>query len=364
MTDQTVIEEDEAEEAKVVGEPMEETSERTQNAWEMVPVKNGIAPATLADAIEFARSMAKAKASLPDHLQGNVGDCLAVIDIAQRSGLSAYMLAAMTYVEPKSKRLSFMSQAYHAMAQPFLKGDFEVRYEGEGDERVCIVKARLKHDPHVWREHRSPPLKMVRPARNEHGTVKGSPLWTRKPDVQLFYDTSRDWVRIYAPRATLGIYTPEELDEAGIDNARDVTATVTETTISQRLSGPNGDGHKAGHVETELDNVAARSSTPVVKVAKKAKPKAARKPPKTAAIEESAPANDSVVDAPAHVSGPPAAPTTAAEYVAYAEAWIAKIGSAEDAWARWDGERDDRERLKVQVKASAALQKAIEARFA
>ena len=84
--------------------------------------------------------------------------------------------------------------------------------------------------------------------------VRGSQLWNCKPDVQLFYDTSRDWVRMYCPRAVLGIYSPEELEEYGPDRARDVTP------LSERLAAPDrpqtGEGFRRGeHLAEELARI-------------------------------------------------------------------------------------------------------------
>ncbi|KRR17811.1 hypothetical protein CQ14_37605 [Bradyrhizobium lablabi] len=44
----------------------------------------------------------------------------------------------------------------------------------------------------------------LRPKRNDCGRIKGSPLWDIKPDLQLFYNTSRNWARMYAPDVISG----------------------------------------------------------------------------------------------------------------------------------------------------------------
>jgi hypothetical protein len=105
----------------------------------------------------------------------------------------------------------------------------------------------------------------VRPARNDKGIVKGSPLWDKKPDVQLFYDTSRDWTRLFAPTATLGIYSPEEMIETpvGPDTARNVTS------LTDRITGApkTGEGFADGHADRELSQIAASGGTIIDHVA-------------------------------------------------------------------------------------------------
>lgn len=260
MTDETVIDrDDEIIEEKVADTP-DDPKDILRQAREMIPVgRTGVAPINFAQQVDFARDMAKARVSIPQHLKGSVGDCLAVVDIATRAGLSPYMVANKTYVQ--AGRLSFESQLYHAFAQAsgLLKGDLNVEYENTGDDLVCIVTGYLRADPFTPRTHRSEPLIKAHPGhvqKDGKTFVKGSPLWDRKPKVQLFYDTSRDWVRIYCPRATLGIFTPDEIEEYGPEFARDVSAAG----LHDRLTGSErgAEGHQDGHAERELDQIAGR----------------------------------------------------------------------------------------------------------
>ena len=266
---------------------------------EMVPVgPAGVQLTNLAQQVDFAQTMAKAIAALPEHLRGKVGDCLAIVDISSRAGLSPYMVASKTYVQ--NNRLCFESQLFHAFAQAsgLLKGDLDVTYEGVSGDRVCIITGLLRSDPSRPRVHRSPPLRDLHPGYSlkrtveEGGTAKktltyaegqklkeegkigtdqtlfskGSPLWDRKPDVQMFYDTSRDWVRMFAPRATLGIYTPDEVDEYGPEFARDVTPATSGLHERLRAGGVSRDeGHKEGQAAAEIEkakNGGAQNATP------------------------------------------------------------------------------------------------------
>lgn len=286
----------------------------------LIPVtQTGVTPQDFAQQVDYAKAMAKARAALPDHLRDNVGDCLAIIDISNRVGLSPYMVANKTYVQ--NNRLCFESQLFHAFAQSsgLLKGDLDVEYEGEGDEKVCIVTGHLRSDPTRPRIHRSPKLGDLHPGYSlkterdgvkstkhlsfaegqklkaeakANGTTisglfsKGSPLWDRKPDVQMFYDTSRDWVRLYAPRATLGIYTPEEMQE--YPEIEDRAAPAPEGgRLADRLKnggGIAGDGHRPGHAAEQLAQIAPSTGKTQIKAEPESgPPAAANKAPATKA---------------------------------------------------------------------------------
>ena len=58
---------------------------------------HGVTPQTMAQVVEWAKFMAAAKNVVPANLIGNVGGCLAVIELAQKFQMSAYMLARGCY---------------------------------------------------------------------------------------------------------------------------------------------------------------------------------------------------------------------------------------------------------------------------
>ena len=363
-------------ETRIIGEPSDDPRDLLRSAREMIPVGNtGVSPLNFAQQIDYAQTMAKARAAIPQHLQNNVGDCLAVIDISTRAGLSPYMVASKTYVQ--AGRLCFESQLYHAFAQAsgLLKGDLHVEYEGEGDDLVCVVTGYLRADGKP-RVHRSERLEDAHPGHStkskdgaEVKFVRGSPLWDRKPRMQLFYDTSRDWVRIYCPRATLGIYSPDEIEEYGPDMARDVTPNTVglHARLAAQVRHRDGserseEGYKVGHVESELDQVAAgigkvieakpEPQTAEIIPPKKPRGRPPKKPadaglplkqPETPAEPQNAPAAKS--EAPK--ANPLDAIKTPAAYKAHAMAWIEAGTEVELMRAQWSRERPKRTDLGV-----------------
>ena len=230
----------------------------------------------LADAAKY---MSAAGPLLPPWLQGNVGGCWAVLLRSQETGISPLALAQMMYVTEKHgvQRVGYDSVYFRTMVERFapLKERLACRYEGAGDELVCIVYATFKGE----KEPRQfPPagtekeftLGKLRPDRNERGAIKGSPLWDDKPALQLFYAMSRDWSRMYCADIVAGAYTREELVSAGYNDAVEVTLPKDiSPKLRERLRGPTGDAHdmtadiaaaiKSARVE---DKKSGRSSAP------------------------------------------------------------------------------------------------------
>jgi hypothetical protein len=199
----------------------------------------------LADAAKY---MSAAGPLLPPWLQGNVGGCWAVLLRSQETGISPLALAQMMYVTEKKgvQRVGYDSVYFRTMVEKFapLKARLDARYEGEGDDLVCIVFATFKGE----KEPRQfPPqgtekeftLAKLRPERNEYGAIKGSPLWDDKPALQLFYAMSRDWSRMYCADIVAGCYTREELADVGYSDAIEVkTPSDLSPRLRERLRGP------------------------------------------------------------------------------------------------------------------------------
>ena len=330
-----------------VGEPSEPPRDSLREAQQLVPVgPRGVNPATLADQITYAQMMAKASEAVPQHLRQNPGACLAVIDIALRTGLSPYMVANKTYVQ--SGRLAFESQLVVAMIEKSgeLQGRLRHRYEGEIHDgtRRCIVWGTLKGEstPH---EHIGGMLRDLHPGHKEKDGKKfvlGSQLWDRKPDVQLFYDTARDWGRMNCPQAMMGVYAPEEYIEH-IEHQEE-----TQNVLARLPGKQAGEGFNHAAATAELDQIVGNAGPDVVvRERKPHKIKDVTPPPKT-----------SMTAKPEHAD-----PKTAEEYQVYAESWIGRTKSFDNAVARWDGEKEMRAACKVPLRMRKALENKLAEKF-
>jgi hypothetical protein len=197
--------------------------------------------------ITLGQAMARAGVAIPAHLRDNPGACMAVVFYASEWRMSPFSVANKTYVV--KDRLAFEAQLVHAvieMRAPIHEDILNKRYEGEGPDRKCIVWAQCKIRGVVKTlEHTSPRFADIQP--------KNSPLWQTKPDVQLWYNTSRDWARVFFPHILMGVYSADELVDSEtmrVDHARDVTPN---RAVVERLQ--TGEGFKPDNVTRGIDEL-------------------------------------------------------------------------------------------------------------
>jgi hypothetical protein len=165
---------------------------------------------------QFATFMSMMDVAVRAHCRHNRAVCFALVRQGARWGIDPIEIANKSYVTTTKdgvQTLAYESQLVHAVIEKLapLRGRLRVRYEGEGDDRVCIVSGTFtgETEPHEWR---SPPLKINRIGRR-------SPLWVAKPDMAQFHDTVRDFGRAYCPDVAMGIYTIDELTDEEPQNS-------------------------------------------------------------------------------------------------------------------------------------------------
>lgn len=228
---------------------------------EAIPVAEGdIDFSNFRQMIDYAKVMSTAGPILVPWLQGNVGGVLSMMLRAKELNISFLTLQSWSYtVENKGVvSVAFMSQFFTAIINTRAPIKDRLHHEiiGEGDDRRCKVWATLKGEtePRVFL---SDTLAKLRPALNEYGKRKGSPLWDSKPDLQLFYNASRDFCRIYFPDILGGVYGVDEMEDAGArigpDRAKDVSPRLRE-----RLRGPVGEGFE--HTKSSIEASIAAAS--------------------------------------------------------------------------------------------------------
>jgi hypothetical protein len=175
----------------------------------------GMAFRNMLEVMEFAKMMAISDIAMPKHLRGNVGACLAVCIQAIEWKMSPIAVANKSYVV--NDRISYESQLIHAVIEQRapLVGRLRCSYSGQGGSRRCKVWATAKGETAPF-EYESATFDMIQP--------KNSPLWKSKPDLQLFYNASRDFARMYFPDVILGVYAEDELEPSTIVASRPAVA--------------------------------------------------------------------------------------------------------------------------------------------
>lgn len=188
----------------------------------------GISFLTMSDAAEFAKLMSVSEQAVPAHCRNRPGVCLALTIQAIEWRMSPFAVANKSYVV--NDRVAYESQLIHAVIEQRAPITCRLRhtFSGSGDTRKCKVWATAKgeEDPLVYE---SPEFKNISP--------KNSPLWKTKPDLQLYYNASRDWARMYFPDVILGVYAEDELAESFSQQPKTTqslaNALASETVVKQ-----------------------------------------------------------------------------------------------------------------------------------
>ena len=172
-------------------------------------------PVMLHNMQAMAEAMATARITVPKHLVGSPGDCLASVMQAAQWQMNPYAVAQKTHVV--NGALGYEAQLVNAVVSNsnLLDGRIEYQWDGDwkgvngkadkSDERSCTVSCRLKGE--------SMP-RVLRVSMAQVGDVRNSPLWVSDPRQQLAYLATKRWARLHAPDVLLGVYTADELQDA------------------------------------------------------------------------------------------------------------------------------------------------------
>lgn len=153
--------------------------------------------------MSLAKMMASSKVTVPKHLQGSEGDCMAIIIQATNWGMNPFAVAQKTHLV--NGVLGYEAQLVNAVIgeSGAIVGGFEYEYRGEGLSLECRVGAVMRGKSAItWGQW----------LRNGDVTTRNSPLWKTNPAQQLGYLQVKNWGRQYAPGAILGVYTTDELE--------------------------------------------------------------------------------------------------------------------------------------------------------
>jgi hypothetical protein len=200
---------------------------------------------------DLANIMATAKVTVPQHLAGKAGDCLAVVMQAAQWKMNPFAVAQKTHVV--NGTLGYEAQLVNAVVQASgaIVGRFHYEYQGEGANVACRVGAVIRGEKEItWNEFLSAATV----------TTKNSPLWKTNPKQQLGYLQVKNWARAYAPGAILGVYSDDELEAMparDMGNAEVVTDAPISNTRTEALKNHLGAGKKKAEVTpaVTLDHV-------------------------------------------------------------------------------------------------------------
>lgn len=179
----------------------------------------------------FATLMAKGSVTVPRHLAGNMGDCMAITIQALGWKMNPFAVAQKTHLS-QSGALGYEAQLVSAalVSSGAIQG--EPDYEAIGDWSQVLGKVEERKSDKGGKYYVATYTKA-----DEQGlgvivkaTLRGeskprlltvmmtqayprfSTQWATDPFQQLCYLAVRKWGRLHSPGAILGVYTPDELD--------------------------------------------------------------------------------------------------------------------------------------------------------
>lgn len=187
--------------------------------------------------MDFADMMSKGTVTVPKHLQGKPADCLAITLQAMRWRMDPYIVGGKTHLV--NGNLGYEAQLVVAVLKNSgaVRGRPHYEYRGDGNNLECRAGfVPAGEDAIVWTEWLS--ISGI--------TTKNSPLWKVNPKQQFGYLQARNWARLYAPDALLGVYTDDELQVVPMQpTERDMgLAEVVEPAKPNLPSYPQADFEK------------------------------------------------------------------------------------------------------------------------
>ncbi len=179
----------------------------------------------------FANLMAQGAATVPQHLQGNPADCMAVAMQAAQWQMNPFAVAQKTHLI--NGVLGYEAQLVNAVITRSGALSTRFEYDWYGPWEKVIGRFVIKKND-KGKEYRVPGWSLA----DESGigirikaTIKGedspreldlllaqarvrnSTLWADDPRQQLAYLAVKRWARLYCPDVILGVYTPDEIEQ-------------------------------------------------------------------------------------------------------------------------------------------------------
>lgn len=200
----------------------------------------------------IASVMASSKFAVPKHLQGNTGDCLAIIMQSAQWQMDPFAVAQKTH--QINGVLGYEAQLVNAVITNRAPITGRLNFEWYGDWAKINGKEDKSWDKgiKVWatlKGETSP--REIDISMGQVGSVRNSPLWVSDPRQQLAYLAIKRWSRLYTPDVILGVYTPDEIAEREELDVTPVQSTVKKHQGSSGLKAQMAE--RAQSQETVID---------------------------------------------------------------------------------------------------------------
>lgn len=169
---------------------------------------------------QVAQRMAQALSTstiVPKDYQGNLGNCIIALEMANRLNTSPMMVMQNLYIV--NGRPAWSSQYIVAMINASRKYKTELQYDlyGEGENMSCYAWAEDMNGHKVV----GPTITMAM-AKEEGWLGRNGSKWKTMPEVMIRYRAASFFGRLNCPDMIMGIYTTDEVVELGPDAYHEV----------------------------------------------------------------------------------------------------------------------------------------------
>ena len=202
------------------------------------------------DRFELAQRVAKVFASsnmVPAQFQGNIGNCVIALNLADRMGTDPFMLMQNMYIVHGRPGI----EAKLAIALVNASGKFSpLQYQYDDKKTSCYAHARRTGSGEQCKGV-SVTLAM---AQAEGWMSKQGSKWKTMPELMLQYRAAMFFARAYCPEALLGMRTREELYDVGaVDMEMESNGTFVAPETTEDLQSRILNGGKDADLMSEAD---------------------------------------------------------------------------------------------------------------
>lgn len=191
--------------------------------------------------LKFSQMMATSKITIPKHLQGNTGDCFAIVMQAMQWGMNPFAVAQKTHLV--NGVLGYEAQLVNAVINSRAPITTRLNYEWFGDWSKVNGKTSNADDVGVivsatMKGETEPRVLSVSMA--QVGNVRNSPLWVNDPRQQLAYLATKRWSRLFCPDVILGVYTADEVEDFEPKDVTPQPTTSKTASIRDKVAAKKG----------------------------------------------------------------------------------------------------------------------------
>lgn len=210
---------------------------------------------------EHAQRVSKMLSSstmVPQHFRDNIGNCVIALNYAHRAGIDPFMAMQKMYIIHGKPAVE--TQLQIAL---FNKGGrfspLKYKMTGTGDQKSCTA---ISTDLETNEPVEGPPVS-IEMAKAEGWYSKKGSKWKTLPDLMLRYRAAAFFIRLYAPETTLGLHTPEELQDMGevidITPDQEVEQEIEENANQETIDIPADDTPEETGEMTEAEKEEIRA---------------------------------------------------------------------------------------------------------